>query len=457
LEALNPGLHFQVGDVNRLPLFPIESADEIFATIERAFTAHEAAREASVEYRQPGPSPWRYAQAWAQRAVDRAAGEPLPAYEEERDPPAPVAWVSHAFGVAMGRFGAEGIADKVPETALPAGILFLSARADTGSKDSLEHPACKLLLAAWAEHGSQVSKGEELRDYLRDGFFAHVKDTYENRPIYWPLSSAKKSFVAWVSIHRVHAERSDQGAKERGASALQTLLADHLVPERRAIEADLEELRRARATGEGKAKKEAEKSFDKLRKLADELDDFLGKVAACADKGPPRIDKEPAREADAPCAMDLDDGVMVNASALWPLLDPQWKDPKKWWKELASAQGRKDYDWSHLAARYFPTRVEARCVEDPSLAVAHGCFWRLHPARAFAWELRLQDEIRPEFTLDEAGSDAARAAFEKQHPTQAQELRAKEKVRRERKADKQADPRAASELFEEEEAGEGEA
>jgi hypothetical protein len=154
--------------------------------------------------------------------------------------------------------------------------------------------------------------------------------------------------------------------------------------------------------------------------------------------------------------MDLDDGVMVNASALWPLLDPQWKDPKKWWKELASAQGRKDYDWSHLAARYFPARVEAKCVEDPSLAVAHGCFWRLHPAKAFAWELRLQDEIRPEFTLDEAGSDAARAAFGKQHPTQAQELRAKEKLRRERKADKQADPRAASELFEEEEAGEGE-
>ena len=53
--------------------------------------------------------------------------------------------------------------------------------------------------------------------------------------------------------------------------------------------------------------------------------------------------------------MDLDDGVMVNSAALWPLLEPQWKDPKKWWKELANAQGKKDYDWSHLAARYFPT------------------------------------------------------------------------------------------------------
>ena len=44
---------------------------------------------------------------------------------------------------------------------------------------------------------------------------------------------------------------------------------------------------------------------------------------------------------------------MVNSSALWPLLEPRWKDPKKWWRELCTAQGRKDYDWAHLAARYF--------------------------------------------------------------------------------------------------------
>jgi hypothetical protein len=65
---------------------------------------------------------------------------------------------------------------------------------------------------------------------------------------------------------------------------------------------------------------------------------------------------------------------MINSAALWPLLEPQWKDPKKWWKELATAKGKKDYDWSHLAMRYWPTRVDAKCQEDPSLGVAHGCF-----------------------------------------------------------------------------------
>jgi hypothetical protein len=153
---------------------------------------------------------------------------------------------------------------------------------------------------------------------------------------------------------------------------------------------------------------------------------------------------------DATFLMDLDDGVMINAAALWPLLAPQWADPKKWWKQLCEAQGKKDYDWAHLAKRYFPTRVEDKCKVDPSLAVAHGCFWRYHSAKAFAWELRLQDEIRPGFTIDEvfaetsaeasaeksSGSDAARAAFLRDHAEEAEALREKERVRRERKAAK---------------------
>ena len=96
----------------------------------------------------------------------------------------------------------------------------------------------------------------------------------------------------------------------------------------------------------------------------------------------------------------------------------------------------KDYDWSHLAARYFPERVRAKCVDDPSLAVAHKCFWELHPAKAYAWELRLQDEMRPEFTIDEPGSDEARARFLEQHPDQARTILADEQKRRARKAAK---------------------
>jgi hypothetical protein len=154
----------------------------------------------------------------------------------------------------------------------------------------------------------------------------------------------------------------------------------------------------------------------------------------------PPDSKTPEREVDARYVMDLDDGVLVNSAGLWPLLAPQWKDPKKWWKQLATAppKGNKDLDWSHLAARYFPTRVDAKCRKDPSLAVAHGCFWKYHPERAYAWELRLQDEIGPDFTLDEDGSDEARAAFEAGHPKKVAELEAAERKRREKKRKKKA-------------------
>ncbi|MGB8932434.1 MAG: BREX-6 system adenine-specific DNA-methyltransferase PglX [Anaeromyxobacteraceae bacterium] len=427
VSSLAPGIHFAVSDIERLALFPLERADEVFSTVDLAFGVHEAGREASVEFGRPSASPWRYAQDWAQRAVDRPVGEPLPPYEPEYGPPAPAAFVSFAVGVALGRFGAsgEGILSDPPKSALPAGILYVSAASE---HDSLAHPACAPLHAAWAEHGKAVGDGDDLRTWLRTGFFKHHKTVYENRPIYFPLSSAKKSFIAWVSIHRW------------APNTLTTLLADHLVPEKRRLEGELDDLRKAKTQG-SKGKGGAEKRFADVQKLHEELTAFIELVEQCAERGPPpTAPDETKREQDARYEMDLDDGVMVNSSALWPLLDPQWKDPKKWWKELSTAKGKKDYDWAHLAKRYFPKRVEAKCVDDPSLAVAHGCFWRLHPAKAWAWELRLQDEIRPDFTIDEvgdeAGSDAARKKFLKEHAKEAKEAEAKEQQRRERKARK---------------------
>ncbi|WP_129347584.1 BREX-6 system adenine-specific DNA-methyltransferase PglX [Sorangium cellulosum] len=428
LQSLNPSISFQVGDVNRLPIFPVASADEIFATIERAFTEHEAHREPSVEFRRPGPSPWRYAQDWAQRAVDRPEGAPLPPYEPALDPPAPEAHVSFALGVALGRFGAggEGLLDAAPQDALPAGILFVGP--SDHLPDSLRHPAAAPLLRAWEEHQRALlgaGKKLPLRDWLRKDFFTYHKALYENRPIYFPLSSEKRSFVAWVSIHRW------------ADSTLQTLLADHLHPLLRQLDGEINDLAQARAGSDKKAAIAAEKQYTAVKRLRDELAGFIDATSQCAERGAPPTDPAcPPRAEDAPFRMDLDDGVMINSAALWPLLAPQWSDPKKWWKQLCLADGRKDYDWSHLARRYFPARVEDKCQKDPSLAVAHGCFWKYHPAKAHAWELRLQDEIRPDFTLDEPGADDLRARFLHDHPAEARAIEAAELKRRERKAAK---------------------
>ncbi|WP_437553173.1 BREX-6 system adenine-specific DNA-methyltransferase PglX [Sorangium sp. So ce367] len=427
MASLNPSVSFQTGDVNRLPIFPVANADEIFATIDRAFTEHESHREPSVEFRRPGPSPWRYAQEWAQRAVDRPEGAPLPPYEPVYDPPAPEAPVSFALGVALGRFGAggEGILDAAPPYALPAGILFVGP--SDHLPDSLPHPAAAPVLRAWAEHQHTIGTGKKqpLRDWLRKDFFTYHKALYENRPIYFPLSSDKRSFVAWVSIHRW------------ADNTLQTLLADHLHPLLRKLDGEIADLSQARASTDKKTAIAAEKQYATVKRLRDELADFIEAVTQCAERGAPPTDPAcPPRAADATFRMDLDGGVMINSAALWPLLSPQWNDPKKWWKQLCLADGRKDYDWSHLAARYFPARVDEKCQKDPSLAVAHGCFWKYHPAKAYAWELRLKDEIRPDFTIDESGSDGHRKRFLLEHAAEARAIEAAEQKRRERKAAK---------------------
>ncbi len=323
--------------------------------------------------------------------------------------------------MALGRFGANGESTDAPATALPHGILYLSDATD--QHDNLAAPPGTPILDAWTEHGADIDDKRTLKEYLRDKFFPDVhRKMYENRPIYFPLSSAKRTFVAYASMHRWT------------SATLTALLAEHLYPERKRLLGQRTDLGAARDSSDKKAARAAEKQLDSIADWLEELDDFIVKVEQVAQKGPPPVDANTTpREVDAKFEMDLDDGVMINSAALWPLLEPQWKDPKKWWKELANAEGKKDYDWAHLAARYFPDRVDAKCKTDPSLAVAHGCFWKYDPEKAYQWELRLQDEIRPDFTIDEPGSDAARKAFETEHPDKVEQLVAKEHQRRERK------------------------
>ena len=285
---------------------------------------------------------------------------------------------------------------------------------------------------AWSCYGSAIAPNRSLRDWLRLDFFKDVhKGMYENRPIHWPLSSSSKTFVAWVNIHRLD-ERT-----------LKELLAEHLIPVRTRIYGELDVLRQVRDSKDRKEARAADTRIGKLTRWREELQEFIAAVEHCADHGAPPTDGRcPTRKQDAVYAPDLDDGVMINSAALWPLLEPQWKDPKKWWKELASAQGKKDYDWAHLAISYWPSRVDEKCQGDPSLAVAHGCFWRYHPERAWAWELRMQQEIAPDFRIEEApyrpggkdlgdeGDAPHRLTWLSDHPAEALAAVEKEATRR---------------------------
>jgi hypothetical protein len=318
--------------------------------------------------------------------------------------------VSFGVGVALGRFCAngEGILDECPQAALPNGILFLTV----DEKDSLEHSACKHLHDAWSEHGAVVGGGDDLRGYLRKSFFNYHRKLYENRPIYLPLSSAKKNYVAFVSIHRWKDD------------TLQVLLADFLIPEKRRLEGELEDIRAARTEDTGRGK--AEKRFAEIQKLLEDLDEFARNVTEIAECGPNAADQAtPKREADARYKMDLADGVMVSSSALWPLLEPHWKDPKKWWVQLAARTGPKgaNFDWSQTAKRYFPDRIAKECSHDPVLASAHHCLWQYHPALAYSWELKLKQDSRPDFAISEDGADVLRSKFLEEQPGKARGIR----------------------------------
>ena len=265
------------------------------------------------------------------------------------------------------------------------------------------------------------------QDYFKED---HLK-RYDQRPIYFPISSTKKNFVAIIPIH----QWTD--------NTLQTLLADHLLPGQNHLIGEINDLIAARNLPDTRASVTAEKRYSELCKLQEELQTLITKVQEIAERGaPPTKSSDPNREVDATFKMDLDDGVMINSAALWTLLEPQWNKPKTWWSELSTAQNKKDYDWSHLAARYFPSRVEAKCQADPSLAVAHSVFWKYHPAKAYEWELRLQDEISPDFHIQEPDSQSLREAFIKDNSEPVKKLEQKEQKRRERKKNKEKDQMA---------------
>ena len=292
--------------------------------------------------------------------------------------------------------------------------------------DSLEHPPSQIIHETWQQHGATIAKNKTLREWLRLNFFkdVHLK-MYDNRPIYFPLSSTKKNFVAFISIHRWQ------------DNTLQDLLAEYLMPELNHMEGELSDLIDARNQGDRNSQNQAEKRYSQIQQLHAELTTFIDLVRQTAEQGaPPANPKDTRREVDARFKMDLDDGVMINSAALWSLLEPQWTQPKKWWSELCNAQGKKDYDWAHLAPRYFPNRVDEKCQKDPSLAVAHSVFWKYHPAKAYEWELRLKDEISPDFTIDEQNSDECRQTFEEENPELVNDLIEKEEKRRERKRKK---------------------
>jgi hypothetical protein len=101
----------------------------------------------------------------------------------------------------------------------------------------------------------------------------------------------------------------------------------------------------------------------------------------------------------APYAPDLDDGVVINAAPLHAVIPWPYKkkhegrnmsELEKNWRVLADG----DYDWSHLAMRYWPDRVSKRCETDKSLAIAHNLDAALFPGVRVQLKRKIQESLR---------------------------------------------------------------
>jgi len=187
--------------------------------------------------------------------------------------------------------------------------------------------------------------GGDLRKFLERDFFTkwHLK-WYRKRPVYWPLQSGRRGY-GFVLFH----ERVDK-------STLYVLQRDYLDHQLNGLRSHIGDLRGPLEGLSGPASKRVERQMDRTTQLLDEVTEFAQTM------------ERVIREGYEPEPNWIDDRVILRLAPLWELI-PIWKsEPKKYWERLE----RGDYDWSHIAMRYWPERVKEACTTNKSFAIAHG-------------------------------------------------------------------------------------
>ncbi|MFC5771706.1 type II restriction endonuclease subunit M [Thauera sinica] len=220
--------------------------------------------------------------------------------------------------------------------------------------------------------------------FARDFFEPHIKRYSKSRrkaPIYWQLATASGSYSVWIYIHRA---TSDTLFQILESSFLGGKL-DHEKSKLYALTRDTGGIRSA-----------------SQRREIEQQEHFVGELQA--------LKTEIARVAPL-WKPNLHDGVILNFAPLWRLV-PQsrsWQaECKKAWDKLVSGE----YDWAHLAMHLWPERVVLKCIDDRSLAIAHGLeevFW--HEDASGSWQKQQVDETTVQKLIDERTSATVKAAL----------------------------------------------
>ena len=203
--------------------------------------------------------------------------------------------------------------------------------------------------ARWHEAAELLGTPDLRTWFAREFFESHIKRYSKSRrkaPIYWQFATASGLYSVWIYIHRATGD------------TLFRILNDFVGPKLDHEKAKLDALIQEAGANPSAAQR---REIEHQESLVGELQALKSEVLRVAPLWKP----------------DLDDGVILNFAPLWRLV-PQnrgWQgECRKAWDKLQSG----DYDWAHLAMHLWPERVVPKCIDDRSLAIAHGLedvFW----------------------------------------------------------------------------------
>jgi len=202
-----------------------------------------------------------------------------------------------------------------------------------GRADAVEEEACSILgVRSLEEYFASPTK------FFADHLGCYTKSS-RAAPIYWPISTASGKYTLWLYYPRLSSQ------------TLHTALVDFVDPKLVTVTKSISSLRDKGQDGSD----EQSSIFSELQDLQLELLEF----------------RERLKELAVTYFPDINDGVLINAAPLWSLFKhkPWQKQAHDAWTRLEQGE----YDWAHQAMRYWPGRVREKCVNDKSLAIAHGC------------------------------------------------------------------------------------
>jgi hypothetical protein len=362
LNDLNPSVNFQANDVKKLPYLPIESIfiEKNLACLWKDFQAFEQASPTEFIASQ---QKWQSTQYQVQQQID--LNESLGEYMQNE-------LGENALFIQSLLFQLNAILIDQPIS-----YLFMDR--------TLSHRQIRELLASqanfkplidlWENQIKQHFPNYTFFDFMVEIFFDFHFKKYEEVPIFWPLSSKNKQFILWVhylslpkfldEFSQLHQLTLEEKVKQTARKIQQRI--DRAQLDKRHLLIDLKQ----------------------------ELIDWWKILIHCFQFGchPTELHLLEVKQA---YTIDLSDGVLVNSSALWPLLQPFWKRPQEIWQKVQTLP------WSKLAHRLWPSLVEKACQNDPSVSASHQRLWFDHPMLAWIWELRMQGDFDQRFMIRES-------------------------------------------------------